>query len=571
MGSVLFFYLLKPCRALGLASLEVLGYVQRFLFVEASQIHGGTGDWPPAKPNPVVVFWGPAPRPPGLASLENNEDLSERSATLAQGCSELSLADKLSGDNRNPDVDHSGFDAGFGDEAETEQNIVTVDYEKVTDIRSAIEDAVKIKYADDEDTILAIVNYPISEKENLDAALENQNVRRPSYVSVKDQKLNYFIVMSQTPGHIGLVKNIRSMLDEKLGNGRDYILEPEERSTLYDCSVISDVGVSSIFKKWYYNDTTESYKSECSPTVIEVAWTQSMADVRRTVELLHQQSKFQCEQTVVLCLNSGSLTLKVQVLDFTVQSLIWVAREKSHLFGFEDCLAFYKCLRYKISEQIDLTECFIALMVSMKGRSFDEFWAESLIKPKWIAGTLYRNYFPGVDAHILNAERYLEELYDCERTLPTSLSSEKQRCWELSLIEGEAELDDFEQCFLLMSTFVIQDFDVRMSDFLSEKRIEFSLRTRALRGHDTVPTMGTQPMLRFDKDDLNDLCLTRAGLKWHLTLRGITDLAGDNQTLINRLEEYDRNMVDMVGDKDRVFVPLTEGRVLSIPRPLGKI
>ncbi|KAA8905654.1 hypothetical protein TRICI_005260 [Trichomonascus ciferrii] len=298
--------------------------------------------------------------------INYDEDLSERSVALDQGCSELSLADKLCRDNRNPDVDHPGFDAGIYGEAETEQNTVTVDYEKVTDIRSAIEDAVKTKYADDEDVILAIVNYPISEKENLDAVLQNQNVRLPSYVSVKDQKLNYFIAMSQTPGHIGLVKNIMGMLDLKLGGGSDYIVQAE-RSTLYDCSVVSDVGVSSFFKMWYYNNTTEAYKCDCSPVVVEFAWTQSMADVKRKVELLHQQNKFQCEQTVALCPNLDSLTLKVQVLDFTVQSLIWVAREKSHLFGFVDSLAFYKCLRYKISEQIDLTESFIALLVSMKG------------------------------------------------------------------------------------------------------------------------------------------------------------------------------------------------------------
>ncbi|KAA8916967.1 hypothetical protein TRICI_000865 [Trichomonascus ciferrii] len=30
----------------------------QFLFVEASQSHGGAGGWPPANPNPVVFFWG---------------------------------------------------------------------------------------------------------------------------------------------------------------------------------------------------------------------------------------------------------------------------------------------------------------------------------------------------------------------------------------------------------------------------------------------------------------------------------------------------------------------------------
>ncbi|KAA8913551.1 hypothetical protein TRICI_003155 [Trichomonascus ciferrii] len=54
----------------GLASLEAIGNVLFFLFVGASQSHGGAGGWPPAKPNPGVVFWGHAPRPPGLASLE---------------------------------------------------------------------------------------------------------------------------------------------------------------------------------------------------------------------------------------------------------------------------------------------------------------------------------------------------------------------------------------------------------------------------------------------------------------------------------------------------------------------
>ncbi|KAA8916335.1 hypothetical protein TRICI_001523 [Trichomonascus ciferrii] len=503
----------------------------------------------------------------------------------------LSLADKLSEDNRNPDVDRSGFDAGIDGEAETEQNTVTVDYEKVTDIRSAIVDAVKTKYADDEDIILAIVNYPVSEKENLDAVLENQNVRLPSYVSVKDQKLNYLIAMSQCPGHIGLVDTTISILNRKLGFGYDYIVRHAERSSLYDYTVVSDIGVSPLFKKAYYNTMKKAYKSDCSPTIIEIAWTQSMADVKRKVELLHQQSKFQCEQTVVLCLNLDSLTLNAQVLDFTVQSLIWVATEKSHLFCSVDCLALYKCLRYKINEKIDLTESFIAFLVSMKGRSFDEFLAESRFQLKGDAETLYVIYFPGIDARLLNAERYLEELYGCQISLPNSPSSEQQYCWELSGIEGEAKLDDFQRCFQLLSTFVIQDFDVRMSDFLSDKRVEFSLRTRALRGHDTVPTIGTQPMSRFDKDDLNDLyllclrhhleslwrlpvlgfgyrCLTRAGLEWHLTLRGIADVAGDDQTLINRLEEYDRNRV---GDEDLVFIPLTGGRVLCLPRPLGKI
>ncbi|KAA8904447.1 hypothetical protein TRICI_005497 [Trichomonascus ciferrii] len=57
-------------RPPGLASLEIMGSVLFFLFVEAPQSHGGAGGWPPANPNPNVVFWGHAPRPPGLASLE---------------------------------------------------------------------------------------------------------------------------------------------------------------------------------------------------------------------------------------------------------------------------------------------------------------------------------------------------------------------------------------------------------------------------------------------------------------------------------------------------------------------
>ncbi|KAA8902253.1 hypothetical protein TRICI_005912, partial [Trichomonascus ciferrii] len=57
-------------RPPGLASLEAMGSVLFFLFVEASQSHGGAGGWPPASPNPGLVFWGHAPRPPGLASLE---------------------------------------------------------------------------------------------------------------------------------------------------------------------------------------------------------------------------------------------------------------------------------------------------------------------------------------------------------------------------------------------------------------------------------------------------------------------------------------------------------------------
>ncbi|KAA8905311.1 hypothetical protein TRICI_005330 [Trichomonascus ciferrii] len=366
------------------------------------------------------------------ASANYGKNSPVRSNALAQRYGGLYLGDRVYGGKQNPDVDPPGFDAGIAGEAETEQNTVTVDYEKVTDIRSAIVDAVRTKSTEDEDIIIAIVNYPISEKENLDAVLESQYVRHPSYVSVKDQKLNYFIVILQSRGHIGLVRAIMFRLKKKLGDRTDYDVEKADEGSLYECTVVSDIGVLSLFKKVYYNKINGAYKSGCSPTVFEIAWMQSTADAKG----------------------------KVQVLDFTVQKPVWVAIEKSHLFCPVDRLAFYKCLFYKISEQIDITESFVAFLVRMRGRSFDEVFAESDIGVKAVAEELYDSYFPRLADQLQSAELYLAELRGYQDSLWRRLETEQQQCWHNSDV---AKVEDFELCFELMSRFVIQGFDVCMS------------------------------------------------------------------------------------------------------------
>ncbi|KAA8914938.1 hypothetical protein TRICI_002774 [Trichomonascus ciferrii] len=54
-----------PPRPPGLASLEVMGNVQFFLFVEASQSHGGAGGQPPADLTQVLFSGGTPPDPQG--------------------------------------------------------------------------------------------------------------------------------------------------------------------------------------------------------------------------------------------------------------------------------------------------------------------------------------------------------------------------------------------------------------------------------------------------------------------------------------------------------------------------
>lgn len=62
--------------------------------------------------------------------------------------------------------------------------------------------------------------------------------------------------------------------------------------------------------------------------------------------------------------------------------------------------------------------------------------------------------------------------------------------------------------------------------------------------------------------------LSNTGLKWHLRMRSIADVTGDDKRLINRLEEYDRNRH---GNVEGLLITLAGDRVMLLPRPLGKI
>lgn len=111
------------------------------------------------------------------------------------------------------------------------------------------------------------------------------------------------------------------------------------------CVTMEDGGgisVSSIFKRRYCNVTPGRYGGSCcAPTVFEVTWSQSMRDVSSKVERLHHDSKFQCELSVIFCPNFSSLGMTVQVLDFTVGSLVQVACEESSPFDQENRTKFF--------------------------------------------------------------------------------------------------------------------------------------------------------------------------------------------------------------------------------------
>jgi hypothetical protein len=118
---------------------------------------------------------------------------------------------------------------------------------------------------------------------------------------------------------------------------------------------IPDIGVPSLFKNEHYYIVPGKYGRSCSPpTVFDVAWSQPMRNVDSKTKRWHHETKL----SVIFCSNLSSLGMIVQLLDFTVGSLVKVVHRESSSFDPESGIKFFKCLRYKIAEQIYLTEGF---------------------------------------------------------------------------------------------------------------------------------------------------------------------------------------------------------------------
>ncbi|KAA8904282.1 hypothetical protein TRICI_005508 [Trichomonascus ciferrii] len=520
-----------------------------------------------------------------VSSLHNNA--SGRTTPLAESLSGLHLEQEWKKcDNRNPDDLTSSFDA----EAER-QNTVTVDCsQELQSLESVLVEAIKKKHSPGEEIILEIVNCPSDRKDEVEAILQREEVRRPSDISFDGNGYHYTIIMVQSDGHRHLVEAIVNVLIRIFGHSPDYRIVMEDPGKLMEYSAISDIGISSSFRKNYYtNGLPGTYSgSRCPSTIVEVAWSQSMNNVQAKVERWHHDTKFQCEMSLIFCLNFQSMTLKVRLLDFTFRSLVQVAHEASASFDTENRIKFFKCLRYKAEEQRNLTLDFQTCLITMENcSSFEDFrMAYRKLDEEW-AWEIYEVYSSDVESYLNDATDYLLEITGTMYEMPGMLSPDARRDWESSQNE-EANMDDFEKCLQLMSGKVSQSFDLNMSDFLSDTWLEVGLVTRALRGHD----IGAEGYAMLNKDFLRSLyCralkdyvatlwrlpisytdLTSEGLKWHMNLRGLEARPGEgDQDMVDRLRVYDRHSESVEGNADTILVSCLDGGELRAPRPIGKI
>ncbi|KAA8910719.1 hypothetical protein TRICI_004066 [Trichomonascus ciferrii] len=314
----------------------------------------------------------------------------------------------------------------------------------------------------------------------------------------------------------------------------------------------SDIGVSPSFKRNYYKLSPREYTaSNCPPTIIEVAWTQSMNNVQAKVERWHHYTKLQCEVSVIFCLNFGSMDLVVQVLDFTFRSLVQVAHEASCSFDTVNRVKFFRCLRSKAEEQKNLTRDFQMCLINMKNSSsFEEFSMAHFDLGYIRAQQIYSAYSSDVESYLNDANDYLLEIEGSMNEMSGNLSPDAQSDWKLSQNE-KANMDDFEKCVQLMKGYTMLD-----------KRYLRDIYCEVL--EDYVDTLWRLPISYTD--------LTSEGLKWHMNLRGLEALPEEgDQDIYDRLRAYDRLSESVEDYADIILVSCADGDVLRVPRLFGKI